>query len=120
MQGVGENPPQFGWHVKKTIFPTEDGVIGVSAYPPAADYPDMVSVAIRVERDPVKNVKTFKVAASVKDETLKHTVWIPNRSWFTQLVDFFDVLDAPILGYTPAVVVTELHLHLWNCAIDYS
>ncbi len=36
-----------------------------------------------------------------------------------QLVEFFDVLDYPILGYTLPKVVTEFHAHLWSCAVDY-
>lgn len=27
--------------------------------------------------------------------------------------------DYPVHGYTPLSVVTEVHLHLWDCAIDY-
>lgn len=31
----------------------------------------------------------------------------------------FDVTDDPVLGYQPMGVVTEMHLHLWDSAIDY-
>jgi len=120
VRGLADTPPQFGAHVKKTIFHSENGVLSAISQSPASEYSDMLSIAIKVEKDTTKNVKTFKVAASIKDGTLNHSVWLPNRSWFTQLVDFFDVVDAPIFGYTPSIVVTELHLHLWNCAIDYS
>ena len=34
-------------------------------------------------------------------------------------MDFFDVVDYAILGYTLPEVVTELHLHLWSCSVDY-
>lgn len=34
-------------------------------------------------------------------------------------MDFFDVKEDLIPGYTPFTVLTELHLHLWDCSIDY-
>lgn len=36
-----------------------------------------------------------------------------------QLVEFLDVIDDPILGYTAPVVITVLHTHLATCAVDY-
>lgn len=36
-----------------------------------------------------------------------------------QLVDFLDVIDDPILGYTAPAVITVLHTHLATCAVDY-
>lgn len=39
--------------------------------------------------------------------------------WLTQLIDMFDVVDYAVEGYTPMGVVTEMHLHLWDSAIDY-
>ncbi len=113
--------PRFGYHLKKTIYPSEDGMLlKLPSESADTDFTEMLSVAVKIERDTTKNVKTFKVAAGIRDGTLDHSVWLPNRSWFTQLLDFFDVTDTPVAGYTPASVITELHLHLWNCAISYS
>lgn len=39
--------------------------------------------------------------------------------WLTQLIDMFNVDDYAVEGYTPMGVVTEMHLHLWDSAIDY-
>lgn len=39
--------------------------------------------------------------------------------FFTQIVDFLDVIDDDILGYTPPAVITVLHTHLATCAVDY-
>lgn len=64
-------------------------------------------------------MQVFKVAAGIREGTLDHRIYLPNRNWFSQLTDFFDVTDMPVIGYTPSVVLTELHLHLWNCAVDY-
>ncbi|XP_071454260.1 autophagy-related protein 2 homolog A [Hetaerina americana] len=80
---------------------------------------DMLSVAIRIHADPSTNLKNFRVAAGIRGATLRHFVTPSANSWLTQLVDFFDVLDYPVAGYSPPRVVTELHLHLWDCAVDY-
>lgn len=40
-------------------------------------------------------------------------------SWFTQLTDCLDVADHPVAGYSAPGILTELHLHLWDCAVDY-
>jgi len=40
-------------------------------------------------------------------------------NYLLQLIDFLDVKDYPILGYVDPKVLTELHVHLWTCAIDY-
>ncbi|KAL1129547.1 hypothetical protein AAG570_012492 [Ranatra chinensis] len=34
-------------------------------------------------------------------------------------MDFFDVVDYPVRGYDSPQVITELHQHLWDCAVDY-
>jgi len=36
-----------------------------------------------------------------------------------QIMDFFNVRDFEIPGYSLPQVVVELHAHLWSCAIDY-
>lgn len=48
--------------------------------------------------------------------------YLPTQSLFVcllQLVDFLDVIDDPILGYTAPTVITVLHTHLSTCAVDY-
>lgn len=47
-------------------------------------------------------------------------VWLMCLSSFSiQIVDFLDVVDDDILGYTPPAVITVLHTHLATCAVDY-
>nr|CAD7205087.1 unnamed protein product [Timema douglasi] len=62
---------------------------------------------------------TFRVAAGVRGATLRHRMCASNHSWFTQVLDFFDVMDYPVAGYNPPGVITELHVHFWDCAVDY-
>ncbi|KAG2460360.1 ATG2A protein, partial [Polypterus senegalus] len=51
--------------------------------------------------------------------TMRHHMAQNYQSWNEQLVDFLNVMDDPILGYTPPAVITVLHSHLLNCAVDY-
>ncbi|CAG7725322.1 unnamed protein product, partial [Allacma fusca] len=107
--------------MKRTIYPSEPGVIaGRSSEGSSTEHQDMLSLAIKIEKDSIKNIKNFKVAIGVKDGTIDYRMTLPNRNWFTQIVDFFDVTDVTVPGYTPSAVITELHVHLWNCAASYT
>lgn len=46
-------------------------------------------------------------------------MWNEPNSWISQILDFFDVNDYPITSYQAKDVLTELHLHMWDCAVDY-
>uniref|UniRef100_A0A8C9WD17 Autophagy related 2B n=1 Tax=Scleropages formosus TaxID=113540 RepID=A0A8C9WD17_SCLFO len=48
----------------------------------------------------------------VRGATLQHRV-VPSS------LDFLNVSDEPVLGYTPPVSITTFHLHLWSCSLDY-
>lgn len=109
-------------NVHPTILPSEIGVSSaqVTGKNASLSQRDMLTVAVRVQSShETHHVKTVRVAVGLKMGTLKHRSCAEPNSWFTQLIDFFDVLDYPIAGYTPMSVLTEFHLHLWDCAIDY-
>ncbi|KAI4819297.1 hypothetical protein KUCAC02_004550 [Chaenocephalus aceratus] len=79
----------------------------------------MLSTAIKVTLDPQRGVKEFLVALRLQGATMRHYMAPTNHSWHEQLVDFLDVIDDPILGYTAPAVITVLHTHLATCAVDY-
>ncbi|KAM3870794.1 autophagy-related protein 2 homolog B [Diretmus argenteus] len=80
----------------------------------------MLSVAVKVSsQNAERNVKEFLVAVGVRGATLQHRVVPPSLGWYDQIVDFLNVSDEPVLGYTPPTSVTTLHLHLWSCSLDY-
>ncbi|XP_035267111.1 autophagy-related protein 2 homolog A [Anguilla anguilla] len=106
-------PPE---HLDPTIYPTE---VGVSSVGGREDGAQMLSTAIKITLDLQKNVKEFLVALRLQGATLRHHMALTNHSWHEQLVDFLDVIDDPILGYTAPVVITVLHTHLASCAVDY-
>ncbi|XP_045166071.2 autophagy-related protein 2 homolog A-like [Mercenaria mercenaria] len=93
-----------------------------------SDSQDMVSVAVKIKLDTLTSkrdlisdeiVKEFLVSVGLKGATMRHKVSPPYQSVFIQMMDFLDVKDYPILGYMDPKVLTELHVHLWTCAIDY-
>ncbi|KAJ8246974.1 hypothetical protein GJAV_G00257360 [Gymnothorax javanicus] len=106
-------PPE---HLNPTIYPTE---VGVSSVGGREDGAQMLSTAIKITLDLQKNVKEFLVALRLQGATLRHHMALTNHSWHEQIMDFLDVIDDPILGYTPPVVITVLHTHLASCAVDY-
>ncbi|XP_017890148.1 autophagy-related protein 2 homolog B isoform X2 [Ceratina calcarata] len=81
---------------------------------------DMLMLAIRIQSThQTHRIKTFRVAVGITNATLRHRMCLTGTSWFTQLTDCLDVADHPVAGYAPPGILTELHLHLWDCMIDY-
>ncbi|XP_062621343.1 autophagy-related protein 2 homolog B-like, partial [Saccostrea cucullata] len=88
---------------------------------------DMVSVAIKIKLDSTplsdltrdEKIKEFTVAVGVTGATLRHKMADTGMSWISQMMDFLDVKDYDILGYVTPKVLTELHVHLWDCGVDY-
>ncbi|XP_037531173.1 autophagy-related protein 2 homolog A [Nematolebias whitei] len=103
-------------HLDPTIYPTEVGVSNVSG---REGEQQMLSTAIKITLDLKRNVKEFLVALQLQGATIRHHVTQTDQSWHEQLVDFLDVIDDPILGYSPPAIITVLHTHLATCAIDY-
>uniref|UniRef100_A0A8C1CVW3 Autophagy related 2A n=1 Tax=Cyprinus carpio carpio TaxID=630221 RepID=A0A8C1CVW3_CYPCA len=103
-------------HLDPTIYPTE---VGVSSVGGRETNVQMLSTAIKITLDLERNVKEFLVALRLHGATLRHHMALTNHSWHEQIVDFLDVIDDDILGYTPPAVITVLHTHLATCAVDY-
>ncbi|XP_054715680.1 autophagy-related protein 2 homolog B-like [Uloborus diversus] len=80
---------------------------------------DMLKVSIHIVSNPKQLIKTFKVAIDISDATLRHYTYPVPQIWINQFIDFLKVKDYPVNGYIPAAVVTELHLNLSYCAVDY-
>ncbi|XP_030620868.1 autophagy-related protein 2 homolog A [Chanos chanos] len=103
-------------HLDPTIYPTE---VGVSCVGGRETDVQMLSTAIKITLDLQRNVKEFLVALRLQGATLRHYMALTNHSWHEQMVDFLDVIDDDILGYTPPAIITVLHTHLATCAVDY-
>lgn len=80
----------------------------------------MLTVACKIlTRHDTHHVKTVKIALGLNKSTLHHRMTAEPNSWVSQLIDFFKVTDFPINGYKSKDVMSEFHLHTWDCAIDY-
>ncbi|XP_054846840.1 autophagy-related protein 2 homolog A [Eublepharis macularius] len=102
-----------------TIYASQEGTV---AWPLGTkkDGPvKMLSLAIQINLDLEKNIKEFLVTLRLEGATMRHHMALTHQSWYTQLIDFLDVLDDPILGFVPPTVITVLHTHLFSCAVDY-
>ncbi|KAM5247187.1 autophagy-related protein 2 homolog A isoform 2-T2 [Ctenodactylus gundi] len=108
-------------HLAPTIYPSEEGVIerGASGHKGQRQGTPMLTAAVRIHLDPHKNVKEFLVTLRLHRATLRHYMTLSEQSWHSQLLEFLDVLDDPVLGYLPPTVITILHTHLFSCAVDY-
>ncbi|KAK0093179.1 hypothetical protein PV326_014144 [Microctonus aethiopoides] len=103
-------------HCQPAIYRSENGVHELAN----SAEKDMLTVAVRIQAaHQTHHIKTFRVAVGIRNATLRHRMCSPQTSWFTQLTDCLDVVDHPVAGYSPPGVLTELHLHLWNCSVDY-
>uniref|UniRef100_A0A1A9W3L6 Autophagy-related protein 2 n=1 Tax=Glossina brevipalpis TaxID=37001 RepID=A0A1A9W3L6_9MUSC len=80
---------------------------------------EMVSVVVEIRKIPPRKLKRLKITIGLKKTTLRYIPSLPMHSWLTQLLDFLDVADYPIEGYQPFNIITEMQLHLWDCAIDF-
>ncbi|XP_047677677.1 autophagy-related protein 2 homolog B isoform X1 [Tachysurus fulvidraco] len=80
----------------------------------------MLSLALKISSQSVeRNVKEILLAVGVRGATFQHRVVPTSLGWYDQIVDFLNVTDEPVLGYTPPSYLTTLHLHLWSCSLDY-
>nr|XP_045593817.1 autophagy-related protein 2 homolog B-like isoform X2 [Procambarus clarkii] len=103
------------------LYPNDDGVItklgaGISK---SEDCEDQITLALKMDFDLTRNLKTIILAGCMRGATLRHYMCTSPESWVTQLGDMFDVQDYPIAGYVLPDVVTEMNFHLWGCALDY-
>lgn len=119
LDGIADNTPL---HLKHRIYRSERGVPtgGIGLVGTGADNSqDMISVAVKTKIDTINNTKHFTVSLAVQGGTLRHEMSLDGESWISQVIEFLDVKDYPIKGYTMPTVLTELHVHLKGCAVDY-
>ncbi|CAH2045147.1 unnamed protein product, partial [Iphiclides podalirius] len=102
-------------HLKSTIYPSNKGII----IKERLQTKDMFSLALKTDPDSdTPNLKTICIALGIEQATLRHR-GDKGIAWLSQLMDVLDVLDYPVPGYTPSIVLSELHVHVWDCAVDY-
>lgn len=80
---------------------------------------DMLSLAVQIKAHPDQGLKRAKISVGVQLATIKYNSTLPEHLWLTQLIEMFDIKEDIVPGYTPSTNLTEFHLHLWDCAVDY-
>ncbi|XP_050353796.1 autophagy-related protein 2 homolog A [Nymphalis io] len=102
-------------HLKSTIYPSNKGV----TIKEQLQNKDMFTLALKTDpNSETPNLKTICIALGIEQATLRHR-GDKGIAWLSQLMDVMDVLDYPVPGYTPSTVLSELHVHVWDCAVDY-
>ncbi|XP_060533459.1 autophagy-related protein 2 homolog B isoform X2 [Cylas formicarius] len=108
----------IGRHLFPTIYQSGDETL-INSTGRGGDR-EMFTVAIKIKANhETHHIKTVQVSLALNKATLRHRMCREPNTWISHLLDFFNVQDYPIAGYQPKDVLTELHLHLWDCAIDY-
>ncbi|XP_026686796.1 autophagy-related protein 2 homolog A-like [Diaphorina citri] len=111
-------------HLVETIYKSDETSIPTSSgsnYQPVgcgADTSDMLTVAVHTYLDD-RQLKMNRVSCCLRGATLRHRMSLPYQSVYSQLIDFFDVIDYPVTGYEPLPIVVEYHQHFFDCALDY-
>lgn len=106
-------------HVQSTIYPTPQNLTVNQSVGKKVTNREMISVAIQIKSVPERKVKRVKVSAGIQLATLRYNSSSAEHSWLFQLMDMFNVEDYPIHGYSPLTNITEMHLHLWDCSVEY-
>ncbi|GIX76500.1 autophagy-related protein 2 homolog B [Caerostris extrusa] len=106
-------------NIQRIIHKTDEGLCLKKSTSAMHRDRDMLKIAMHIVCMPKQQLKSFNVAIDISDATLRHYMHVANQMWVNQLMDYLKVRDLPVSGYVPYVVVTEFHLNLTNCAIDY-
>ncbi|KAG9481127.1 hypothetical protein GDO78_010398 [Eleutherodactylus coqui] len=112
--------PQPHW-LEPTIYSSgEDGCHRASSNGVGMDTMSMLTMAVKIQSDKTdSNTKEFLVAVGLRGATLKHRVLQSEHTWHEQILQFLNISDEPVLGYSPPTSITTFHVHLWSCALDY-
>ncbi|KAM4664267.1 autophagy-related protein 2 homolog B isoform 2-T2 [Discoglossus pictus] len=118
-QFPSRTPPHW---LEPTIYSSEgDGVSSRTATNGVGmESLSMLSVAVKIQSDKSEtNTKEFLVAVGLRGATLQHRVLPSELTWHDQILYFLNILDEPVLGYSPPASITTFHVHLWSCVLDY-
>ncbi|XP_058280279.1 autophagy-related protein 2 homolog A-like [Hirundo rustica] len=109
-EGEGPPPP-----LHPTLVPWEE-----PAPPPGVPAPPrMLALALGSSLSPRGDTKELVVAVALEGVMLRHRPDPPGTPWYSQLLALLALEDEPVLGYTAPTPLTQLHLHLQRCSLDY-
>ncbi|MEE6494448.1 hypothetical protein FKM82_017142 [Ascaphus truei] len=106
--------------LEPTIYSSEEDGISSRTNGVGADSLSMLTLAVKIQSDKSEtNTKEFLIAVGLRGATLQHKVLPSELTWHEQILHFLNILDEPVLGYSPPASITTFHIHLWSCALDY-
>ncbi|XP_053857787.1 autophagy-related protein 2 homolog A [Vidua macroura] len=79
----------------------------------------MLALALGSRLSPRGDSKELEVAVALEGVMLRHRPDPPGTPWYSQLLALLALEDEPVLGYVAPTPLTQLHLHLQRCALDY-
>jgi len=88
------------------------------AWPARADTSDLLNLTAKVLLDTTSNLKSIQLAFKLVQVGLCVRDLSTGPDWINALVDFFTVVEFPVLGYQPPAVLTEMHFQLVQCGLE--
>lgn len=80
----------------------------------------LLNLTTKVLLDRKTNLKSIQLAFNIVQGGMCVREPGNGSDWINSLVNFFTVVEFPVLGYSPPVVLTELHFLLAQCAVEFS
>eukprot|EP00092_Neocalanus_flemingeri_P029317 GFUD01031829.1.p1 GENE.GFUD01031829.1~~GFUD01031829.1.p1 ORF type:complete len:1567 (-),score=501.95 GFUD01031829.1:381-5081(-) len=88
------------------------------AWPTRADTTDLLNLTAKVLLDTASNLKSIQLAFKLFQVGLCVRDPASGPDWVNALVDFFTVVEFPVVGYHPPAVLTEMHFQLVQCGLE--
>jgi len=88
------------------------------AWPARPDNTDLLNLTAKVLLDTASNLKSIQLAFKLVQVGLCIRDPSTGPDWVNALVDFFTVVEFPVLGYLPPAVLTEMHFQLVQCGLE--
>ena len=77
----------------------------------------LLELTTKILFDSQTNFKTISLCMQLSEASVSWDVTSP-PIWLDWLVDFFTVIEYPVVGYIPPAILTEMHFDLSHCTVD--
>ena len=78
---------------------------------------DLLRLTTKILFNSKNNFKTINLCMTVAEASLVCNVSSP-PVWMEWLIDFFTVVEYPVMGYIPPAILTELHMEVKHSTVD--
>lgn len=84
------------------------------------DSGDLLQLASKILFDSKANLKTIDLTIDLREMSISWNLAPTSHQWINWLVDFFTVVEYPVVGYIPPAILTEMRFDLRHCTLDVS